>query len=142
VRRYFWYGITLIAWIAAIVIFAGAYAHHQLLQLAPIFAYNCPQGVFGWTLAIAVVFTFVSIGPTIGGFINGVIDNISRNKKTFVRVRQIGWSLTNAFYLRISLMGSEPWLIGKSAALSLGADWKRKRSPGIFTPDSFRLVIC
>lgn len=61
-RRYLWYGITLIAWIVAIVIFAGAYAHHQLLQLAPIFAYNRPQGVFGWTLAIAVVFTFVSIG--------------------------------------------------------------------------------
>lgn len=52
-RRWF-YGGALVSWIVAARAFIQADWHHHLLSLAPIIAYNRPQGVFGWVLAVAL----------------------------------------------------------------------------------------
>ncbi|ERK46237.1 hypothetical protein [Levilactobacillus brevis] len=54
------YGLTGICWIAIVVIIVVAARQHHLLQLAPIYAYNRPQGLLGWTLASAIVLSITS----------------------------------------------------------------------------------
>lgn len=60
VLRYWIYGATILLWGSAIGLFVTAYQDHHLLKLIPIIAYNRPQGAFGWSLTLAVIFSFVS----------------------------------------------------------------------------------
>lgn len=59
-RRWFYWG-ALVSWIVTAGAFIQADWQHHLLSLAPIIAYNWPQGVFGWSLVLAVVLTGLSI---------------------------------------------------------------------------------
>lgn len=59
-RKWF-YGGKVVLWLVAIGTFIQADSHHRLLTLVPIFAYNRPQGIFGWSLVGAVVLTGISI---------------------------------------------------------------------------------
>lgn len=49
------YIIAVIALLVAIGDFSWALMQHDLWQLAPIFAYDRPHGVMGWSLAVAIV---------------------------------------------------------------------------------------
>ncbi|WP_395319940.1 hypothetical protein [Fructilactobacillus frigidiflavus] len=51
---------AIICWISAIYTFWQAYSKDNLISLAPIIAYNSPQGIFGWSISLAIILTGAS----------------------------------------------------------------------------------
>ncbi len=49
--------LATILWIGAIAIVIVAVLLHHAASLAPIYAYNHPQGLLGWTLVVAIIVT-------------------------------------------------------------------------------------
>lgn len=49
----------ILMWIITIIVFIVLVSAHGIWSIAPIYAYNRPQGVFGWLLAVTILLTVI-----------------------------------------------------------------------------------
>lgn len=53
--------LAITSWLLASFTLIQAYLTDNLLSLLPIYAYNSPQGLLGWSLTVAIIFSILSI---------------------------------------------------------------------------------